>query len=118
MDTAGGVACGAQGSQPCTKKADVVLAHASINQARACMRHLPQWEQRGCISKSLPPYSPALHRREIWGRCMQYYWLPFSAYMSLQSLLHSIEDILPRFGTDYTMAVETKCVYKKLCPPT
>jgi hypothetical protein len=39
---------------------------------------------------------------------MKYYWLPFSAYMSLQSLLQSIEDILQRFGTDYTIAFEMK----------
>jgi hypothetical protein len=39
---------------------------------------------------------------------MKYYWIPFSAYMSLQDLLQAIEDILQRFGTDYIIAFEMK----------
>jgi transposase len=58
--------------------------------------------------KYLPPYSPELNLIEILWRFMKYYWLPFSAYMSFQDLLQSIEDILTRFGTDYTIAFEIK----------
>jgi len=36
------------------------------------------------------------------------YSTPFSAYMSFQGLLQSIEDILTRFGMDYTIAFEIK----------
>ena len=36
----------------------------------------------------------------------------------MQSLLQSIEDILQRFGTDYTIDFEMKCIDRNLCPPT
>src|SRR4029453_7160368 len=58
--------------------------------------------------KYLPPYSPELNLIEILWRFMKYYWLPFSAYMSFQCLLQSVEDILTRFGTDYIIDFEIK----------
>ena len=54
------------------------------------------------------PYSPELNLIEILWRFMQYYWMPFSAYVSLPCLLQSIEDILQRFGTDYAIDFEMK----------
>jgi transposase len=58
--------------------------------------------------KYLPPYSPKLHLIERLWRFMKYYWMPFSAYVSLPYLLQSIEDILQRFGTEYTIAFDMK----------
>jgi hypothetical protein len=54
------------------------------------------------------PYSPELNLIEILWRFMKYDWIPFSAYMSLPCLLQAVEDILQRFGTDYTIAFEMK----------
>ena len=51
----------------------------------------------------LPSYSPELHLIEILWRFIKYYWLPFSADTSFQCLCTAVEDILPRFGTDYTI---------------
>jgi len=45
---------------------------------------------------------------EILWRFMKYYWMPFSADVSLQCLLRFIEDILQRFGTDYVIDFEMK----------
>jgi hypothetical protein len=67
------------------------------------MRHIPQWVKRGLIIKYLPPYSPELNLIEILWRCIKYHWLPFSAYMSFSCLVQAVEDILTRFGTDYTI---------------
>jgi hypothetical protein len=108
VDTAVVVACFEQLSQPWQKKASVFLDNASRNTSRECIRHIPTWVKRGVLIKYLPPYSPALNLIEIVWRFMQYDWLPFSAYMSFQGLLQSIEDILTRFGTDYTMTFEIK----------
>jgi len=69
---------------------------------------MPQWVKRGLIIKYLPPYSPELNLIEILWRFMKYYWVPFSAYRSLHALLQAIEDILQRFGTDYSIAFEMK----------
>ena len=79
-----------------------------VNKSREFIRHIPKWVKRGLIIKYLPPYSPELNLIEILWRFMKYYWLPFSAYMSFQCLLQSVEDILTRFGTDYTIAFEIK----------
>ena len=108
VDTAVVIACFDQFSKQLNKRAYVLLDNASVQKSRAFIRHMPQWVQRGLISKYLPPYSPELNLIEILWRFMKYYWMPFSAYMSLQCLLQSIEDILQRFGTDYTIAFEMK----------
>jgi hypothetical protein len=108
VDTAVVVECVEQVRQQLNKQASVLLDNASINKSRECIRHMPTRVKRGFIIKYLPPYSPALNLIEILWRFMQYDWLPCSAYMAFQSLLQSIEDILTRFGTDYTIAFEIK----------
>jgi hypothetical protein len=61
----------------------------------------------------MPRYHPSRRARmrahcilliEILWRFMKYYWLPFSAYASFQSLVAAVEDLLNRFGTDYRIA--------------
>ena len=84
------------------------LDNASVQKSQAFIQHMPQWVKRGLIIKYLPPYSPELNLIEILWRFMKYYWIPFSAYMSLQGLLQAVEDILQRFGTDYAIAFEMK----------
>ena len=64
--------------------------------------------QNGLIVKYLPSYSPELNLIEILRRFLKYYWIPFSAYLSLQYLLQAMEDILQRFGTDYIVTFEMK----------
>jgi transposase len=107
VDTAVVIECFDQFSQHLHKKAYVFLDNASIHKSQAFIRHIPQWVKRGLIIKYLPPYSPELNLIEILWRCMKYHWLPFSAYMSFQCLRQAIEDILVRFGTEYTIAFET-----------
>ena len=108
VDTAVVVECFDQFSQQLKKKAYVLLDNAPVQKSREFIQHIPQWVKRGLIIKYLPPYSPELNLIEILWRFMKYHWLPFSAYMSFKSLLQAIEDILARFGTDYTIAFETK----------
>lgn len=108
VDTPVVVECFEQFSQQLTKKAYVLLDNASIHKSREFIRHIPQWVKRGLIIKYLPPYSPELNLIEILWRFMKYYWLPFSAYMSFQCLLQSVEDILTLFGTEYTIDFEIK----------
>jgi transposase len=108
VDTEVVIECFEQFSQQIKKRSYVFLDNASIQKSRAFMQHIPKWVNRGLIIKYLPPYSPELNLIEILWRFMKYYWMPFSAYVSLQSLLQSIEDILQRFGTDYTIDFEMK----------
>jgi hypothetical protein len=108
IDTNVVIACFEQFSQQLKKRAYVFLDNSSVQKSREFIQHLPQWVKRGLIIKYLPPYSPELNLIEILWRFMKYYWIPFSAYMSLPCLLQSIEDILKRFGTDYTISFEMK----------
>ena len=108
VDTEVVIACFEQFSQQLNKRSYVFLDNASVQKSRAFIRHIPQWVKRGLIIKYLPPYSPELNLIEILWRFMKYYWVPFAAYMSLQCLLQSIEDILQRFGTDYIITFEMK----------
>jgi DDE superfamily endonuclease len=110
--------CFEQLSQPLKKSSYVFLEKASRHKSHTFIPHRAQWGKRGLMIKSLPPYSPELHLIEILGRFMNYAWRPFSAYVSLQCLLQSVEDILQRFGTDYPIAFEMKGIDKNLCPPT
>ena len=108
IDTNVVIACFEQFSQQLKKRAYVFLDNSSVQKSREFIQYLPQWVKRGLIIKYLPPYSPELNLIEILWRFMKYYWIPFSAYMSLPCLLQSIEDILKRFGTDYTISFEMK----------
>jgi transposase len=108
IDTAVVIECFEQFSRQLNKRAYVFLDNSSVQKSREFIRHIPQWVKRGLIIKYLPPYSPELNLIEILWRFMKYYWVPFSAYMSLHALLQAIEDILQRFGTDYIIAFEMK----------
>jgi transposase len=108
VDTDVVIECFEQFSQQLKKRAYVFLDNASIHKSHAFIQHSPQWVKRGLIIKYLPPYSSELNLIEILWRFMKYYWMPFSAYVSLQSLLQSIEDILQRFGTEYAIAFDMK----------
>jgi len=108
VDTDVVIECFEQFSQQLKKRSYVFLDNASIHKSHAFIQHIPQWVKRGLIIKYLPPYSPELNLIEILWRFMKYYWMPFSAYVSLQCLLQSIEDILQRFGTEYTIAFDMK----------
>ena len=70
------------------------------------MQQIPQWVRKGLIVKYVPSYAPELNLIEILWRFIKYYWLPFSAYTSFQCLCKSVEDILTRFGTDYTITFQ------------
>jgi len=103
VDTEVIVECFTQFSQQIKKRTYVFLDNAPIHKSHEFIRHIPQWVKRGLIIKYLPPYSPELNLIEILWRFIKYYWLPFSAYVSLQCLRQAIENILTCFGTDYVI---------------
>src|SRR5215471_6396174 len=81
----------------------VLLDNSPLHRSQEFIRHIAQWVKRGLIIKYLPPYSPELNLIELLWRFIKYHWLPFSAYMSFPCLVQAVEDILTRFGTDYTI---------------
>jgi DDE superfamily endonuclease len=118
VDTPVIVECFDQFSKQINKRTYVLLDNSPLHRSQEFIRHIPQWVKRGLIIKYLPPYSPELNLIEILWRFIKYHWLPFSAYMSFPCLVQAIEDILTRFGTDYTINFQMKRVQKNLCSGT
>ncbi|MCK5719945.1 MAG: transposase [Thiomargarita sp.] len=56
------------------------------------------WQQQGLFIRFLPKYSPSLNPIEILWRFIKYQWLPFSAYLSFDSLVQNVEFILANIG--------------------
>lgn len=96
-----------QFSKQIEKRSYVLIDNAPMHRSKAFIQQIPKWVKKGLIVKYLPPYSPELNLIEILWRFMKYYWLPFSAYGSFQSLIAAVEDMLNRFGTDYRIAFQT-----------
>ena len=106
VDTSVIIACFDQLSTQIAKRSDVLLDHAPMHRSKAFMAQMPRWVRQGLIVKYLPAYAPELNLIEILWRFIKYYWLPFSAYTSFQGLYKAVEDILTRFGTDYTITFQ------------
>ena len=77
-----------------------------MHRSKAFIQRIPQWVRKGFIVKYLPSYAPELNLIEMLWRFIKYDWLPFSAYTSFQCLCKAVEDILTRFGTDYTITFQ------------
>ena len=103
VDTAVIIACFDQLSAQLDKRSYVLLDNAPMHRSKAFMHQIPKWVRKGLMVKYLPAYSPELHLIEMLWRFIKYYWLPFSAYASFSCLCKAVEDILTRFGTDYTI---------------
>jgi transposase len=106
VDTAVILECFDQLSLHIAKRSYVLLDNAPMHRSKAFIQQIPKWVRQGLIVKYLPAYSPELNLIEILWRFIKYYWLPFSAYTSFQCLCKAVEDILTRFGTDYTIAFQ------------
>jgi hypothetical protein len=107
IDTPIIIECFDQLSTHIDKRSYVLLDNAPRHRSKAFMQRMPHWVRKGLILKYLPSYAPELNLIEILWRFIQYYWLPFSAYTSFQCRCKAVEDILTRFGTDYTITFQT-----------
>ena len=103
IDTSVIIECFDQFRAQIDKRSSVLLDNAPMHRSKAFMQRMPQWVRKGFMIKYLPSYAPELNLIEILWRFIKYYWLPFSAYASFSCLCKAVEDILTRFGTDYTI---------------
>lgn len=86
-----------------TGKNVVIMDNAPVHKSKKFLSRLPEWSGRGLDIIFLPPYSPELNLIEILWRKIKYEWLPFSAYTSFSKLKERVEDILVKFGSQYTI---------------
>lgn len=81
------------------KKRMVVIDNAPIHTSDIFLDCIPDLEEKGVVVKFLPTYSPELNIIEILWRFIKHYWLPFSAYLSLNNLREELELILRQIGS-------------------
>jgi len=79
----------------------VIIDNASIHTSTEFIINIEKWEKKGLIIRSLPAYCPELNMIEILWRFIKYYWLPFSAYLSFDNLVLSVENILKQIGSEF-----------------
>ena len=97
------VACFDALSTDLKKKTFVIIDNAPVHKSKAFISRLPGWAQKGLYLKFLPSYSPELNLIEILWRKIKYEWLPFSAYLSFSKLQEALDDILKKFGSEYSI---------------
>lgn len=86
----------------------LVLDNAPMHRSKAFRACLAGWQQQGLYVFMLPAYSPHLNKAECLWRKMKYEWLTTAAYVSYQALRDAVEDILARFGQQFTIQFAPK----------
>jgi transposase len=79
----------------------VIIDNASIHTNAEFIINLDKWEKKGIIIRSLPTYCPELNLIEMLWRFIKYSWLPFSAYLSFDNLVLSVENVLKQIGSEF-----------------
>ena len=87
--------------QTITKKTIVVLDNAPTHRSKLFKAKIGQWEEQDLYIFFLPAYSPELNKIEILWRFIKYKWLPFEAFISLESLYTNLEYVLRNIGEKY-----------------
>lgn len=90
----------------------LVLDNARIHRSKKMQEKLPEWEERGFYIFNLPTYSPHLNIIEILWRKMKYEWLKPSDYLSFESLIKAIKEILSNLGTQYKINFQDRTFTK------
>ena len=95
------IACFNKFCQHLDKEALVIIDNASTHTSYEFEEMIPEWEKKNLNIKYLPSYSPELNLIEILWRFIKYRWLPFSAYLSFDSLVEEVENILKNIGSEW-----------------
>ena len=95
------IACFDNFCQYLNKETFVIIDNASIHTSEKFKKMIPKWKEKNLMIKYLPPYSPELNLIEILWRFIKYKWLPFSAYLSFDTLVQEVENVLKNIGSEW-----------------
>ena len=95
------IACFDSYCRDLSKETVVIIDNASIHTSHKFKENIPRWKKKNLNIKYLPTYSPELNLIEILWRFIKYKWLPFSAYLSFDTLVKEVENILKNVGSEW-----------------
>ena len=81
----------------------VVLDNAPVHHSAEFEAKIEEWKEEDLYIFFLPRYSPHLNPIEILWRKMKYEWINYEDLESQEQLEQVIQDILNKFGTEYTI---------------
>lgn len=86
-----------------TQRTVIVLDNATVHHSSEFHAKVAEWKELDVDIFYLPRYSPHLNIIETLWRKMKYEWLKPQDYENLQKLESAIDNILIKFGTDYSI---------------
>ena len=95
------IACFNSFCRDLNKETVVLIDNASTHTSHEFKKMIPKWKKKKLLIKYLPSYSPELNLIEILWRFIKYHWLHFSAYLSFESLVENVENILINVGSEW-----------------
>ena len=97
------IACFDYVSERITQETWVVIDNAPMQTSDAFEEAIEGWEAKGLFIYRLPAYSPELNLIEVLWRFIKYFWLPFSAYASFDTLVQAVEELLRKIGDEFVI---------------
>lgn len=101
IDSATVVRCSDEFAETIIRKTVVITDNSSIHHSDEFEENILKWKKKKLFIKYLPQYSPELNLIEILWRFIKHHWLSFSAYLSFENLVNSVENILRNIGSEY-----------------
>ncbi|NET80417.1 MAG: IS630 family transposase [Okeania sp. SIO1F9] len=81
----------------------VVLDNAPIHHSKEFEAKVEEWKDNDLYIFYLPKYSPHLNPIEILWRMIKYQWLPYEDIENQKELNQRLDEILTKFGNEYTI---------------
>ena len=86
------------------KKTVIIMDNAPAHTSAYFEAQKARWKERNVEICPLSTYSPELNLIEILWRFVKYEWLPFDAYLSLETLKEKLTDVLINVGGKFAIS--------------
>lgn len=85
------------------KKTVIVIDNAPAHTSAYFQAQKARWKKHNVDICPLSTYSPELNIIEILWRSVKYQWLPFNAYLSLETLKEKLTEVFLNIGKNFTI---------------
>ena len=87
-----------------SRKSVIVIDNAPPHTSECFETNKVLWKKRNVEICNLSTYSPELNVIEILWRFIKYVWLPFEAYLSLETLEEKLTEVLLNIGKKFIIS--------------